>query len=136
MLPLYRLVGRLGRLTRQLPSTPPQDQDKPVTANTPNPYDPLSLPVGPIDDAPPLPRGSSAWQKLRARILERDNHTCHYCGRPATHVDHVTPRSLLPTAEVDDPGNLVAACRACNLAKGNRPARPATAPKIREGWKP
>ncbi|MEV0357118.1 HNH endonuclease [Nocardia sp. NPDC050697] len=35
------------------------------------------------------PRG---WAALRERVLERDNWTCHLCGRPgADTVDHRTP---------------------------------------------
>src|SRR5690348_7851444 len=29
----------------------------------------------------------------RAGVLARDGHTCAYCGRPATTVDHLLPRS-------------------------------------------
>ncbi|MEX1253322.1 MAG: HNH endonuclease signature motif containing protein [Dehalococcoidia bacterium] len=30
-----------------------------------------------------------AWQRLRARIIERDGGICHYCRGGATTVDHV-----------------------------------------------
>jgi len=56
----------------------------------------------------------------RRNILLRDKFTCQYCGcRPPVSdldVDHVTPRSRggLSTWQ-----NLVTACRACNLRKGN-----------------
>jgi 5-methylcytosine-specific restriction endonuclease McrA len=42
---------------------------------------------------------------------------CIYCGRPATTVDHILPRSRGGT---DDPDNVVPACKACNSAKSNR----------------
>ena len=54
---------------------------------------------------------------LRAMVLLRDKGTCRYCGRPATHVDHVVPVARGgPTHE----SNLVAACERCNLEKGSR----------------
>lgn len=56
----------------------------------------------------------SKWQKLRAKILVRDNYICQYCGDRATHVDHIIPRSR---GGSDYPFNLVAACRVCNMRK-------------------
>lgn len=57
-------------------------------------------------------------RRLRFEILKRDNHTCRYCGASAPettlHVDHVTPVAL---GGSDDPSNLVAACKDCNLGK-------------------
>jgi 5-methylcytosine-specific restriction endonuclease McrA len=52
-------------------------------------------------------------------ILKRDVYTCQYCGRNGGErmtIDHVIPKS---------PGthgweNVVSACRACNLKKGNK----------------
>lgn len=36
----------------------------------------------------------TAWRKLRAAILERDDYACTTpgCGAPATEVDHIIPR--------------------------------------------
>ena len=60
------------------------------------------------------------------RILERDRYTCRYCGLDGLRnfenslimtVDFVVPRSKKGKK---DPGNLVAACRPCNVLKGNR----------------
>jgi 5-methylcytosine-specific restriction endonuclease McrA len=57
-------------------------------------------------------------------ILERDHYRCQYCGLDGTArfenmlmltVDFVIPRALRGRK---DPGNLVAACRPCNLLKG------------------
>ena len=59
----------------------------------------------------------AAWQVIRQRILERDEETCHYCGGPATTVDHVRPKAAGGT---DDEVNLVAACLRCNARKGAR----------------
>ena len=58
-----------------------------------------------------------AWAALSARILARDGHRCHYCGKPARTVDHVLP---VAAGGTDDPSNLVAACRRCNARKGSR----------------
>ena len=62
-----------------------------------------------------------AWRKLRAAVLYRDAYTCQYCGRAATHADHVIPRVA---GGRDTAANLVAACEACNLAKGDGPGPP------------
>jgi 5-methylcytosine-specific restriction endonuclease McrA len=53
----------------------------------------------------------------RRAVLFRDGKRCQYCGRDADSIDHVVPRSRGGTHEWD---NVVAACRRCNLAKGNR----------------
>ena len=56
--------------------------------------------------------------RTRYEVLRRCNFACIYCGLPAPvatlHVDHVIPRAL---GGGDDPWNLVAACRDCNLGK-------------------
>jgi 5-methylcytosine-specific restriction endonuclease McrA len=57
------------------------------------------------------------------RILERDRYTCQYCGLDGLRnfenslimtVDFVVPRSKKGKK---DSGNLVAACRPCNVLK-------------------
>ena len=48
---------------------------------------------------------------LRKLILERDNHTCVYCGNKATAVDHIIPQSV---GGSDKHKNLVASCKLCN----------------------
>lgn len=57
-------------------------------------------------------------------ILMRDSHTCAYCGGVARTVDHVVPKSRATAAGIpfrgQTWGNLVAACFACNNAKGDR----------------
>jgi 5-methylcytosine-specific restriction endonuclease McrA len=59
-------------------------------------------------------------------ILERDRYQCQYCGLDGMtsfenslvmSVDFVVPRARKGKK---DPANLVAACRACNLIKGQR----------------
>lgn len=53
--------------------------------------------------------------KLREKVMARDRGTCRYCGGPGEVVDHV-----IPIAKGGHNGmhNLVAACVACNSAKG------------------
>jgi 5-methylcytosine-specific restriction endonuclease McrA len=57
----------------------------------------------------------------RFNVFLRDRFSCQYCGdRLPTHeltFDHVIPRSLGGRTTWD---NVVAACSACNLVKGNR----------------
>lgn len=60
-----------------------------------------------------------AYRRLRAEILAA-NPVCVYCGAPATTVDHVIPVAKGGTS---DPGNLVAACIACNASKQARDVR-------------
>ena len=59
-------------------------------------------------------------KRLRFEILRRDNHTCRYCGAAAPDailtVDHVVAVSL---GGSDDPSNLVAACKDCNIGKSS-----------------
>ena len=57
------------------------------------------------------------WKTLRLHILERDAHTCAYCGAEANTVDHIIPASMGGSA---DPSNLLAACAKCNGAKSNK----------------
>jgi len=55
----------------------------------------------------------------RKEILQRDDHTCQYCGKRANDLtlDHVMPRHRGGQHTWD---NVVAACRACNHRKGGR----------------
>lgn len=72
------------------------------------------------------------YRRLRPLVLDRDGFTCRYCGGPATTVDHVIPRSKGGQNTLE---NLVAACKRCNLSKGDRQApsqRPRRAPQT--GW--
>lgn len=53
----------------------------------------------------------------RRGVLVRDNFECAYCGRHATTIDHVIPRSKGgPTSYA----NCVAACSKCNLKKADK----------------
>lgn len=53
----------------------------------------------------------------RRAVLARDAHRCQYCGDRAETVDHVLARSRGGPHCWD---NVVAACRSCNLRKGDR----------------
>lgn len=60
-------------------------------------------------------RQRAPWS--RRGVLIRDRHRCAYCGRRATTVDHVVPRSL---GGADTWLNTVAACAADNQRKADR----------------
>jgi 5-methylcytosine-specific restriction endonuclease McrA len=55
----------------------------------------------------------------RRNILNRDNHSCQYCGYTGSDLtlDHVIPRSR---GGVDSWENLTTACMRCNVKKGSR----------------
>ena len=53
----------------------------------------------------------------RRAVLERDAHTCVYCGVRADTIDHVRPRSRGGQHVWT---NVVAACARCNHRKGDR----------------
>jgi 5-methylcytosine-specific restriction endonuclease McrA len=55
----------------------------------------------------------------RRNILNRDDHTCQYCGYSGEDLtlDHVMPRSR---GGPDTWENMVTACVKCNVKKGNR----------------
>lgn len=67
----------------------------------------------------PLRPGRYTWEKMRYRILSRDDFTCRYCKKksPTMQVDHVIP---VTRGGGHDESNLVAACRSCNIKKGNK----------------
>lgn len=70
-------------------------------------------------------------KRLRFAVLERDGHTCQYCGLSAgeegavLQVDHIVPVSM---GGRDEPQNLLTACRDCNAGKGSSIA---DSPKIK-----
>jgi 5-methylcytosine-specific restriction endonuclease McrA len=53
----------------------------------------------------------------RRGVLRRDAHRCAYCGKAASTIDHVMPRSR---GGKDTWENLVACCLRCNNVKGDR----------------
>lgn len=56
---------------------------------------------------------------MRRRVFARDGQICRYCGATTGpfEIDHVVPWSRGGAHEF---GNLAAACRSCNQAKGDR----------------
>lgn len=50
----------------------------------------------------------------RRNILERDGHTCQYCGAHGDTIDHIMPRSR---GGEDSWVNCVCACASCNRQK-------------------
>ncbi len=70
--------------------------------------------------APPAYRGP--WLILRRAVLARDRYLCQLhlpgCKRDATQVDHI--RGLAQGGHPWDMTNCQAACKSCNVAKGNR----------------
>jgi 5-methylcytosine-specific restriction endonuclease McrA len=64
------------------------------------------------------PRVSGKYRAVRIRVLHRDNYVCFYCGGDANQVDHVVPISKM--GDPMDMDNMVASCKRCNVAKGDR----------------
>ncbi|MDH7499058.1 MAG: HNH endonuclease [candidate division NC10 bacterium] len=72
----------------------------------------------------------------KKNILKRDNYTCQYCGRNSGEkltIDHVLPRSLGGRTVWE---NVVSACRACNLKKGNKTLQEANMELLRPPARP
>jgi 5-methylcytosine-specific restriction endonuclease McrA len=79
----------------------------------------------------------------RRAVLDRDAHTCAYCGLKADTIDHVRPRSR---GGLHVWTNVVAACARCNHRKGDRllgelgwhlhapPAQPPATIAVVMGW--
>lgn len=89
-------------------------------------------------------RKASRWcQKVKrvALVAVRDHFQCLYCGADLSDaapfdvtLDHLEPRLLDDAGKprvkrcadgrpINDPSNLVTACRACNCSRGTRPWR-------------
>jgi 5-methylcytosine-specific restriction endonuclease McrA len=63
-----------------------------------------------------IPRGRLVPVSRRG-VLRRDGYHCAYCGKTATTIDHVMPRSR---GGADSWENLVACCLRCNNQKSDR----------------
>lgn len=63
-------------------------------------------------------RLTQKYKRQRLKVLHRDGYICFYCGGDAEQVDHVIPVSK--QGDAIDMDNMVAACKRCNVAKGNR----------------
>lgn len=55
---------------------------------------------------------SPIWKEIRARVLERDNHTCKDCGGPANQVHHES--YAIEVKSGHDDSKLVSLCRPCH----------------------
>jgi len=55
---------------------------------------------------------SDAWQRKRALVLKRDNHTCVHCGYPATDVHHTRYARKIGKEPIHW---LEAICRQCHV---------------------
>lgn len=71
----------------------------------------------------------------RKEVLQRDDHTCQYCGRRGHDltIDHVVPRHRGGQHVWE---NVVAACRACNHRKGGRTTADARMHPVRLPFRP
>ena len=76
-------------------------------------------------------RRQAPWS--RRGVLVRDGHRCAYCGRRASTVDHVTPRSR---GGADSWLNTVASCAECNHRKADRTPEQAGMPLLRAPFTP
>jgi 5-methylcytosine-specific restriction endonuclease McrA len=56
-------------------------------------------------------------RSFRSYILERDHHTCFFCGSPGDTIDHLLPRAK---GGHTTPVNCVCACYICNQSKAAR----------------
>src|SRR6476620_1015301 len=61
--------------------------------------------------------GGRSVPVTRRGVLRRDAHRCGYCGKSASTIDHVLPRSR---GGRDTWENLVACCLRCNNVKSDR----------------
>jgi 5-methylcytosine-specific restriction endonuclease McrA len=66
-----------------------------------------------IDQHPEIQLASSAWRSRRQEVLERDRHSCRFCGKPTKTVHHLVPRAFGGTHRMS---NLAAACYLCHDA--------------------
>ncbi|MEV0846572.1 HNH endonuclease [Streptomyces sp. NPDC049954] len=76
-------------------------------------------------------RRQAPWS--RRGVLIRDRHRCAYCGRRATTVDHVVPRSR---GGSDSWLNTVASCAEDNHRKADRTPEQAGMPLLRQPFEP
>jgi 5-methylcytosine-specific restriction protein A len=63
--------------------------------------------------------GTGAWNPLRRIVLARDGGVCQTCGEVGTIVDHIHPKSLGGSDELD---NLALICARCHRRKTARHA--------------
>lgn len=62
-------------------------------------------------------RNSTQRRRIAKAIFELYNHTCVYCGaEEGLTIDHFLP---IGKGGVDSRENMVAACKRCNISKGD-----------------
>lgn len=67
------------------------------------------------------PRHTAQARRVRAEVLA-SNPPCHWCGKPATTVDHYPVPIVRGGAITKD--NVVPSCERCNKSRGDRPGPP------------
>lgn len=60
-------------------------------------------------------------ERFRAEVFATYGRRCHWCGKPATTADHLTPRSVDPS-RMFDVDNARPSCLSCNSARRATPA--------------
>ena len=73
--------------------------------------------------ATPTERGYDArWKRIRIQVLNRDQWSCHYCGKKISGSDATVDHQIAISngGAMHDPLNLVAACRSCNSRKKDK----------------
>ena len=68
--------------------------------------------------SPSRGRNKYPLQAIKADIRNRSGHNCDYCGGDGREVEHINPVS---GAGINDPRNLIIACKNCNQQKGAKP---------------
>lgn len=63
-------------------------------------------------------RPKLAKKRFREEIYKAWDHTCGYCGAPATSLDHIVPKFKSGSSNWY---NLIPACRRCNCNKASSP---------------
>jgi 5-methylcytosine-specific restriction protein A len=87
------------------------------------------------------------WDRLRAKVLERDKELCQPCARAgrttmATEVDHITPKAKAARlgwsdARTNHPDNCQAICSPCHKRKTTEETGRTYRPKVAiglDGW--
>lgn len=62
-------------------------------------------------------RGEDGGSRIKRKILDRDKHTCAYCGNYGDTIDHIVPQSRGGTWAWD---NVITACSTCNGLKSDK----------------
>lgn len=67
----------------------------------------------------------------RSGVLRRDDFKCGYCGKKASTLDHIFPKSRVPYGQNADTWlNSISACSPCNSKKANKTPDEANMPLL------